>query len=363
MIFYKKERSNMDNYKIIDKIIDRTVTIGGKSGDVKKQNNYFDFEAWEWPQGVGMYGIYRAYKNSGEEKYKDVLISWYERRFSEILPDKNINTTAPMYTLAYMYEDNLTEREKIEPILHEWADWVMNVAPRTCCGGLEHSMRDKNGNIQGLDTTEQMWADTVFMTVMFLAKYAEIFDRDDCRREAKNQLLLHIKYLQDKETGLFYHGYHAREEHNFGKIFWGRGNCWLTIALSDYLELIGQSDEDYEYLKGVLCAQADSLMKYQTKNGMWRTVIMNEASYEETSATAGFTYGVVKGIKSGLLDKRYQAMADSAINALFDNVDENGTVHNVSAGTVVGWDDEAYIKIPIQERIYGQSMVLLALAV
>ena len=352
----------MNKFEIIDKIIDRTVTIGGAAGEVKKKNNYFDFEAWEWPQGVGMYGIYRAYKKSGEEKYKKELIGWYERRFKEGLPDKNVNTTAPMYTLTYIYEDKLMEREKIEPLLHEWADWAMNTAPRTLCGGLEHSMRDKNGNIQGLDTTEQMWADTVFMTVMFLARYALIFDREDVKKEAKRQLMLHIRYLGDHNSGLFYHGYHAKERHNFGKVFWARGNCWLTIALADYLDIIGKDDDSYEYLCTVLKDQTSALVKYQAESGMWHTVLTNSESYEEASATAGFAYGIAKGIKSGLLDSSYEECCKKAICALTENIGTDGVVHNVSAGTVVGWDDAAYIKIPIQERIYGQCMAILALA-
>lgn len=353
----------MNKYEIIDSIINRTVTIGGAADEVKKKNNYFDFEAWEWPQGVGMYGIYRAYAQSGNEKYKDVLVSWYERRLAEGLPDKNINTTAPMYALAYIYEQNLMERSKIEPIMHEWADWVMNTAPRTLCGGLEHSMRDKDGKIQGLDTSDQMWADTIFMTLMYLAKYGAIFDRKDCQREAKRQIMLHIHYLCDSNTGLFYHGYHSGQRHSFGKVFWGRGNTWFTVTLADYLEIIGKDDDCYEYLLGVLRDQAEALKKYQSESGMWHTVITNRNSYEETSATAGFAYGLLKGVKSGVLEDEYTLVAQKAIDALYRQTDESGVVHNVSGGTVVGWDEDSYMRVPIQERIHGQTMALLALSI
>ena len=79
----------------IDIVFERTTKLGGNN-NINKTNNYFDFEAWQWPQGVGMYGMYRAFKNSGNKQYIDYIISWYQRRFDEQPVQKNINTVAPL---------------------------------------------------------------------------------------------------------------------------------------------------------------------------------------------------------------------------------------------------------------------------
>ena len=48
---------------------------------------------------------------------------------------------------------------------------------------------------------------------------------------------MHIKYLCDNKTGLFYHGWTFNEMNNFGGIFWCRGNSWFTLGILDYVDM------------------------------------------------------------------------------------------------------------------------------
>lgn len=338
----------------IDIVFERTTKLGGKN-DINKTNNYFDFEAWQWPQGVGMYGMYRAFKNSGNKQYIDYIISWYERRFAEQPVQKNINTVAPLYTLTYLYEEGFLKTEKVLKIFEEWAEWIMNTLPRASCGGFEHFVES------GFNTEQQLWDDTLYMTVLFLARAGKILNRQDYINQAELQFLIHIHYLCDTKTGLFYHGWHSTERHNFGKVLWGRGNSWLTAGLVDFIE-ITQNAPVREFLTTVFKDQVDKLVELQDDDGMWHTVLDRLDVYPETSATAAITYGILKGIRLNLIDSQKQAATQKAIKALLCQIDDNGTVLNVSAGTTVGMSEEDYLKIPIQERIYGQSMMLLALS-
>ncbi len=43
-------------------------------------------------------------------------------------PPKNVNTMAPLLTMAYLYED--TKDSRYLPYLEQWAEWVMNDMPR-----------------------------------------------------------------------------------------------------------------------------------------------------------------------------------------------------------------------------------------
>jgi unsaturated rhamnogalacturonyl hydrolase len=44
------------------------------------------------------------------------------------------------------------------------------------------------------------------MTVLLLAKIRKVLNRPYYMEEAKQQFLIHIKYLFDTQTGLFFHG-------------------------------------------------------------------------------------------------------------------------------------------------------------
>ena len=54
-----------------------------------------DINLWEWPQGVGRYGLYNYYKLTGDRGAFDFLCGWYDARMAEGLPERNVNTTCP----------------------------------------------------------------------------------------------------------------------------------------------------------------------------------------------------------------------------------------------------------------------------
>ena len=60
---------------------------------------------WNWPQGVGLYGIYKNYRHTKSPKALKIVNDWFEERMLEGAPPKNVNTMAPLLTMAYLYED------------------------------------------------------------------------------------------------------------------------------------------------------------------------------------------------------------------------------------------------------------------
>lgn len=56
--------------------------------------------------------------------------------------------------------------------------------------------------------------------------------------EAQYQFLLHVKYLTDKKTGMWFHGWTFDGHHNFAEALWGRGNCWITMAIPEFLDMV-----------------------------------------------------------------------------------------------------------------------------
>ncbi|RMJ29019.1 Glycosyl hydrolase family 88 [Aspergillus sp. HF37] len=313
------------------------------------------WQNWEWTHGIGLYGVWKYYEMTGESRLLGIIEDWFANRFSEGGTTKNINTMAAFLTLAYVYErtGNITYL----PWLDAWAEWAMHELPRTRYGGMQHSTYlDENH--------QQLWDDTLMMTVMPLAKIGKLLGRDEYIAEAKRQFLVHIKYLFDTRTGLFYHGWTFESGgHNYANARWARGNSWITMVIPEIIELLDLEANDpiRIHLIDTLQAQCEALKKFQDPSGYWRTLIDHEDSYVEASATAGFAYGILKAIRKRYLGREYRAVAEKAVHAVLGAVDETGELQNTSFGTGMGGSLEFYKKIPLTAMPYGQAMAIMAL--
>ncbi|MEH0876139.1 glycoside hydrolase family 88 protein [Pectobacterium cacticida] len=344
-----------DIYQKLELLFNEIITIRTDDAALKRQKviaSDLSIENWDWSQGVGIYGVWRLHQVTGEQRYLDYILAWYQRRLAEGLPEKNINRMAPMLTLATMSVVNDTHEH--EALINEYAHWIEHQLPRTQENGFTHCTSDHPNE-------EQLWVDTLFMSGLFYARAGIYLGKPAYLDEISYQFLLHIKYLIDRETGLWMHGWNFTGDGNYGKALWGRGNGWAAISTVDFLEMLDNKDASYQMILSTFRRQADAALRYQDVSGMWRTLLDQPDSYLEASGTAGFTYALLKGIRLGLLDERYRAAAWNGVNALLSRINPQGEVADVSAGTSVGFDLDHYRKIAIKQRTYGQSLTMLAL--
>ncbi len=313
---------------------------------------------WEWTHGIGLFGMWRYYEQTGDKVALDIIRKWFVDRFAEGQTTKNINTVSPFLTLAYLHE--------LEPdaanlaYFDEWAEWLMadDGLPKTEEGGFQHIVyNDENPG--------EMWDDTLMMSVLPLAKIGLLLNRPQYVEEAKRQFLVHIKYLFDKKTGLWFHGWDFNGRHNFAEALWARGNCWVTIAIPEIIEMLDLPEGDAlrMFLIDTLAAQVKTLAETQdAKTGLWHTLIVDPTSYLEASATAGFAYGILKGVRKGYLPASYRDVGIKAIEGVMANIDASGELQQVSFGTAMGDTLQFYKDIALTSMPYGQSLAICALA-
>lgn len=308
--------------------------------------------AWDWTHGVGLYGMYKLYEFTKDEQYLNDIERWFEDRLEIGLPDRNVNTVAPLLSMAFLHE--LRPHDEYKKIMDEWAEWIMNTMKRTEEGGIQHEHAE-------LENNQELWDDTLLMTVLFLSKYGRMTGNENYIEEAKYQFLLHTKYLFDSSTGLWFHGWNFVHRDHFAGALWGRGNCWVSVFIPDFIDILQPEESFKRYAVGFLNNQADALRQYQDESGLWHTLINDETSYLEASATAGFTYGMLKGIRLGYLSKENEKCAYAGLKAILSNITDEGELSNVSYGTNVGRTLQHYKDIPLAKMHYGQSLALLAL--
>lgn len=312
------------------------------------------YQFWEWTQGVGLFGLWKMFCYEKKEEYLEILRKYYDRQIGIGFPALNVNTAAPYLAMSYLAEYT-GEAKYMEPCVEAAKD-IMENFPRTEEGGFQHKTSDTLNE-------QELWDDTLYMTVLFLANMGRILKDETMQKEAEYQFLLHHKYLCDKETGLWYHGWTFKERNNFAGAFWGRGNCWITMAIPEFLAMTECSEEVKAVLVDALHKQVESLKKYQSPSGMWHTLIDDTTSYVEASATCGFAYGILKAVREGILDESYKVLAEHAVAPILECISDDGVVHQVSYGTPMGRIDKDFYKnIELKPMPYGQALAMLFLA-
>lgn len=312
-------------------------------------------ELFDWFQGVGLYGYYKLYKETADEKYLNILRKYFDNRIDDGLPKKNVNSMAPMLTLINLVELD----EKYDEVCLEWATWLFEKMPRTKVDGFQHITLD--GDNEG-----ELWDDTLFMSVLFMIKAGLHYNNNAWVEEGIYQFYIHTKYLVDTKTGLWFHGYTSVDNSNFIEALWARGNSWITIFIPEVLDYLSNykwlTSSTVRFMTETLVRQVETLIEYQHESGLWHTLINDRESYLESSATAGFAYGMLKAINMQIIPDIYIEPTLKALNEIMNLIDDQGVLGLVSGGTAMGKDSlDFYRNIPLVPKPYGQAMAMLAL--
>lgn len=308
---------------------------------------------WDWPCGVAYYGVGRAFEVTGETRYMDLLKARVDEYMELGLPKPwNVNRCAMGHCLLSLYE--ATGEKKYLEVAADKVDYLEHDALRFGDGVLQHTVSAKN------DFPEQCWADTLFMAAFFLLRFGVMTKDESVIGDALNQYYWHIHYLQNRETGLWYHGYSNKTGDHMSGFYWGRANAWAAYTMSQVGRIL---PEAYLYPKFMdICGSLEELLSsvklLQTENGLWRTILDDPDSYEEVSASCGIAAAMETGRNP--LRRKY---VDRALVGVMNEISPDGRVTNVSAGTAVMKDREGYRNISrdwIQG--WGQGLALAFLS-
>lgn len=310
--------------------------------------------AWDWPAGVALYGVGRAWQTLRRQEYLDYLVQWTDLHMKNGLPGMTVNTASLGHLLLILSE--ATGDEIYSEQLDRMVEYLEKDAVRFGENVFQHTVS------QNYNFPEQAWADTLFMCALFLLKYGVSRKRPSVINDALNQYHWHETFLQNNTTNIYYHAWDNIAKNNISSIYWGRANAWTAYTSAEAMRQIDAMNPSFMCIGDALRDQLSALARLQTPAGLWRTVLDDQTSYEETSASAGIAAAFV--IYSRIMGHTlYADNINHALEGIRANIDPDGTVRNVSAGTAVMPDIQAYKNIP-KKRIqgWGQGLTLAFLA-
>lgn len=311
-----------------------------------------NIHSFDWVPGVGLYGIYQAYEKTGKQAYLDFLEQWAARHLKEAGAHRTINSSAPLLTIFELYQ--ITKKNEYLQACVEGAQYLVNDAPLTREGGLEHTVTEA---VEGF--REQLWADTLFMACIFLAKMGSVDGK--YLDFALNQLKIHHAHLFDEQTGLCFHGWNCEAQNHMSAVYWGRANAWVLYSTMAILNIVGDFAGRKE-IEANIQKHVSALKQIQRSDGGFSTVLNHMDSYVEISATAGIAAGAKLAYDAGIVGADGMELYARAKDAVSAAVAPDGVVTGVSSGTPVMKTVEEYKQIEIRPTLYGQGLAILCLA-
>lgn len=315
-----------------------------------------DIDKWDWVPGVGVVALLEFGEKTDAAEVGSYLLEWVKRNKEQAAPEPVINAVAPYAIFPALYRQ--TGEEWLKGEAARVAKWLVEKAPRTREKAFEHTVTEN------AKFAEQVWADTIFMAVLFLARTATLLGDKSFAEEAQQQVLIHLRLLEDAKTGVLFHGWNCEAENHMSAARWTRANAWIAIGVpmivKEIERLVPVDAEVRERYRRLM----DGLVSYQQQDGLWSTVMDRPDYYREVSGSAGIACGMWLAADAGLLpgEEKYAAAARKALRAILPFVGESGEVDGVSGGTPVMETIEAYNAIPIYPTLYGQGLTLMLLS-
>jgi unsaturated rhamnogalacturonyl hydrolase len=205
---------------------------------------------------------------------------------------------------------------------------------------------------QGYSWQTRLWIDDMFMITSVQAQAYRATGNQKYIDRAAKEMVFYLENLQ-RPNGLFYHSDDV-------PFYWGRGDGWMAAGMAELLRSLPVNNPYRDRIMKGYKLMMSSLLKYQTKDGMWRQLIDDDQSWPETSCTGMFAYAMITGVKNNWLDNdTYSAASRKAWLKLITYLDENADIHEVCEGTNKENDRNYYLtrKRNIGDN-HGQAPIL-----
>lgn len=344
--------------------------------DMKVQNEYND---WHYTNGVLNIALLELADATKQDKYETYAfknmdfvfdkdnIGYFKRQYDEAFKDggwkairklswhmifrgKRLDDNGPMG--ASLIELNMRRATPAyKAYIDETNEHLMYGEPRLSDGTIARIWPHEN----------TIWADDLFMAVSFLCRMGKMTGDVKYFDDAANQVLNYTKYLWHPGKQIYYHCYHT-DTKELGVAHWSRANGWMLMAQADLLTMLPKDHPKRAALIENFKQQVSGVCRYQGKNGLWHQLLDKPDSYEETTGTAMFVFGIARGVREGWIHPDFIYVAEQGLKGLMTKLSDAGDVTDICVGTGIMPSLAYYYNRPVQKNApMGEGPVIRAL--
>jgi rhamnogalacturonyl hydrolase YesR len=354
-------------------LIDRTTRAPVRIEDAGANSDFKpgDFRIYSYEWGVTYSGMLRAAEVTGDPRYAEytrermAFIAKVADQYRGLTAAQPNLRTPVRSVLAPRALDDIgamaaamirTERQggagvSLRPMIDNGLNYISTKEFRLADGTLARNR----------PLPDTLWLDDLYMSVPALAQMGALTGERRYFDDAAKQIKQFSARMFNKDLGLYMHGW-VQGMDTHPEFHWGRANGWAALAMSDLLDVLPADHPDRPFILKQLQAHIAGIQRYQSGSGFWHQLIDRPDSYEETSATAIFTYVIAHAANQGWIDaKAYGPTAILGWHAISTKINAKGQVEDVCVGTGMAFDPAFYYHRPVNVlAAHGYGPVLLA---
>lgn len=250
---------------------------------------------------------------------------------------------------------------------------------------VHHKMRPNPEFVRGMKTVDDLFAnaptfddgvlvrdkskgrglglqiDDLYMIAPYWCRKAQLLEDSKWLDRAIDESLHYFDYLWDTEDKLMHPLWMQKRKGPYG-LYWGRGNGWYIMAITDLLTFIPQDHPKRKEVLNDYRSFINGIIARQGEEGLWHQILDKPDSYQETSCSGMFTYCILKGINEGWLDDSYFPAAKMGWHGLLSVVNENNELTGVCPPSDISEDPNYYLigRAPRVHDQHGIGPFLLA---
>lgn len=282
--------------------------------------------AWCYEDGLLYQGLELLHRATAEDRWLQHMVRLVDNQVSsggELAgydpTEFNIDHVKSGRALVYLHQQTGRQLycDATVPLMNQ-----LDNHPRTRSGVYWHK----------LNYPWQIWLDGLFMAASFRLPYAVAYDRADIIDDVMGQLLKALEATHDPVSGLYAHAYDESRlqrwsdpESGHSPAYWSRALGWLAMCLVDTAELVGP--EVFAPVQTLAENYLNALCSFRQEGGLWLQVINQpdlEGNYQEASASAMFSYALIKGQKLGLVSALDDGLVDSLVQQTVRDKSDGG---------------------------------------
>lgn len=357
-------------FRVVDKntaqpISDFTRPV--KSAAVDMGNG--EFGGWTYSMGVVLSGMLQASMVTADPRYKGYALRYFDfifdhldyfrrqaaqfgpqsRGYGRLLDMHELDDCGAIgAALIRAYGENKDPRYRAT--IDVAADFISHKMKRMPDGTL----------VRPRPQPVSLWADDLYMSVPFLARMGQMTGDRRYFDDAARQVIQFSDRLMDPATGLFDHAWFENDGDD-PKFYWGRANGWMLMAMAELLSVVPEDHPARGRVLEIFQRSVRGIAAVQTGTGMWRQLLDKPDSYEETSATAMFTFAIARGVDRGWLSPVYAPIAQTGWQAVAKRIRPSGEIDGTCVGTTAAYDAVYYYNRPTDPgAMQGYGPVLMA---
>ena len=240
-------------------------------------NKYTNKTLQSWQEASLLLGLNEAYQKNENPKIKYEILKFVNSKIDKqgnwIVEPKEVDTALLAFAIS---EIPFLSRE-IKPALDSIYQLIV-------------SKIGEDGTIMYRNTTHNYrYVDTIGFICPFLTKYGIEFQKEEAIHLAVSQIKNFEKYGM-LENKISCHAYEVNTKNPLGIFGWGRGLAWFIIGTLETFKILPEKHLEKKYLQNLLQLIAETLIKFQRKDGSFAWNLLDEHSRSDSSATAVFAW-------------------------------------------------------------------------